>query len=285
MPLRPTAIETRARTSASAARRTPAARGHGVGAIKSIDKAMGILRELYRASRPMRVSELAKSLELTPSVVSRIVSTLARGGLVDHDEETNRIQLGLGLALLGHAALGRRKLDYVAIPVMAQLSEQFREYISLSRLVEGRVVMMRGGPVEVMRQDTFITAVVPVHASAPGKLLVAWQPEPALLKLLEARGMDAYTPNTITSMRQFKDELTKIRREQFALDDEELVAGLRHVAAPIFDHDGNVIAALSAGGPRAKLNEEEVRRLRGALTNAGKQISRQLGYPTAAPRP
>ena len=285
MPLRPTAIETRARTSASAARRTPPAKGHGVGAIKSVDKAMGILRELYRASRPMRISELAKNLELTPSVVSRIVSTLARGGLVDHDEETNRIQLGLGLALLGHAALGRRKLDYVAIPVMARLSEEFREYISLSRLVEGRVVMVRGGPVEVMRQDTFITAVVPVHASAPGKLLVAWQPEPVLLKLLEARGMDAYTPNTITSVRQFKDELAKIRREQFALDDEELVPGLRHVAAPIFDHDGNVIAALSAGGPRAKLNEEEVRRLRGALTNAGKQISRQLGYPTAAPRP
>ena len=285
MPLRPTAIETRARTSASAAHRTPPAKGHGVGAIKSIDKAMGILRELYRASRPMRVSELAKNLELTPSVVSRIVSTLARGGLVDHDEETNRIQLGLGLALLGHAALGRRKLDYIAIPVMAQLSEQFREYISLSRLVEGRVVMVRGGPVEVMRQDTFITAVVPVHASAPGKLLVAWQPESALLALLEARGMDAYTPNTITSMRQFKDELAKIRREQFALDDEELVPGLRHAAAPIFDHDGNVIAALSAGGPRAKLNEEEVRRLRGALTNAGQQISRQLGYPTAAPRP
>jgi IclR family transcriptional regulator, KDG regulon repressor len=285
MPLRDIDAETRRHTKDSGLPSSNPPKDHGVGVIKSVDKAMGILRELYAASRPMRISELAKNLELTPSVVSRLVATLARGGLVDHDEETNRIQLGLNLALLGHAALGRRKLDSVAIPVMARLSEQFREYISLSRLVEGRVVMVRGGPVEVMQQDTFLTAVVPVHASAPGKLLAAWVSEPELLKLLEVRGMDAYTPNTITSMRQFKEELAKIRREQFALDDEELVPGLRHVAAPIFGHDGRVIAALSAGGPRKKLNSDEVLRLRIALTNAGIQVSRQLGYSAAPLKP
>jgi IclR family acetate operon transcriptional repressor len=145
--------------------------------------------------------------------------------------------------------------------------------------------MMRGGPVEVMHQDTFLTTVVPVHASAPGKLLAAWLSEERLLELLELRGMDSYTPSTITSVRQFKEEVRKIRRERFALDDEELVPGLRHVAAPIFDQDGNVIAALSAGGPKAKLSADEIERLRAALTHAGLQISRQLGFPTAAPRP
>ncbi|MBS0222054.1 MAG: IclR family transcriptional regulator [Proteobacteria bacterium] len=285
MTLRHMEAETRGRAKGNGRPSSTPLKDHGVGAIKSVDKAMGILRELSAASRPMRISELAKSLQLTPSVVSRLVATLARGGLVDHDEETNRIQLGLSLALLGHGALGRRKLDYLAIPVMARLSEEFKEYISLSRLVEGRVVMVRGGPVEVMQQDTFLTAVVPIHASAPGKLLAAWISEPDLLKLLEARGMDAYTPKTITSMRHFKEELAKIRREQFALDDEELVPSLRHVAAPIFDHDGKVVAALSAGGPTKKLNSEEVLRLRTALTNAGIQISRQLGYSAAALKP
>lgn len=257
----------------------------GVGTIKSVDKAIGILQELYAASRPMRISELAKNLQLTPSVVSRLAATLARRGLVDHDEDTNRLQLGLKLALFGHTALGRRKLDYLAIPVMARLSEEFREYISLSRLVEGRVVMMRGGPVAVMQRDTFLTAVVPVHASAPGKLLAAWISEPELRHVLETQGMDAFTPRTITSMSVFKEELATIRHEQFALDDEELVPGLRHVATPVFDHNGRVLAALSAGGPRRKLNGEEILRLRTALTNAGIQISRQLGYSSAPPKP
>jgi DNA-binding IclR family transcriptional regulator len=270
---------------AISARASRASKDRGAGAIKSVNKAVAILREIHAASRPLRVSELSKLLDLSPSVVSRIASTLAKGGLLDHDEETNRIQLGLGLAVLGHSALGRRKLDLIAIPVMAKLSEDFREYISLSRLADGRVVMVRGGPVEVMHQGTFVTTVVPLHASAPGKLLAAWLPERQLVELLELRGMDAFTPNTITSVRQFKEELRKIRRERFALDDEELVPGFRHVAAPIFDQDGNVVAALSAGGPRAKLNADEIAKLRHALTNAGTQISRQMGYPTAAPRP
>lgn len=282
---RSTSTETRTRMRATSARASRASTSREAGAIKSINKAVAILREIHAASRPLRVSELSKLLDLSPSVVSRIASTLARGGLLDHDEETNRIQLGLGLAVLGHSALGRRKLDLIAIPVMAKLSEDFKEYISLSRLAEGRVVMVRGGPVEVMHQDTFLTTVVPVHASAPGKLLAAWLSEQRLVQLLELRGMDAYTPNTITSIRRFKEEVRKIRRERFALDDQELVPGFRHVAAPIFDQDGNVVAALSAGGPKAKLSADEIEKLRGALTNAGTQISRQLGYPIAAPRP
>ena len=282
---RSTVPETRTRGRARSTKAARASSARGVGGIKSINKAVAIVREIHAASRPLRVSELSKLLDLSPSVVSRIVSTLMKGGLLDHDEETNRIQLGLGLAVLGHSALGRRKLDLIAIPVMAKLSEDFKEYISLSRLVEGRVVMVRGGPVEVMHQHTFLTAVVPVHASAPGKLLAAWLPEERLLELLELRGMDGYTPTTITSVRQFKDELRKIRKERFALDDEELVPGFRHVAAPIFDENGSVVAALSAGGPAAKLTAEEIEKLRGALTNAGIQISRQMGYPTAAPRP
>lgn len=285
MPANTAASEARRRARGAPADRSPGPKDRGAGAIKSVNKAIAILRELSSASRPLRVSELAKLLKLSPSVVSRLASTLARGGLVDHDEETNRIQLGLGLAVLGHAALGRRKLDYLAIPVMARLSEDFKEYISLSRLIEGRVVMVRGGPVEVMHQNTFLTTVVPVHASAPGKLLAAWLSEQELLEVLEVRGMDAYTPSTITSIGRFSEELRKIRRERFALDNEELVPGFRHVAAPIFDQMGSVVAALSAGGPTAKLNGEEIQRLRDALGNAGIQISRQLGYPTAVPRP
>src|SRR3954452_12784454 len=119
-----TAARARSRAISSSSARPSATRG--VSGIKSINKAVAILREIHAASRPLRISELSKLLELSPSVVSRIVSTLAKGGLLDHDEETNRIQLGLGLAVLGHSALGRRKLDLIAIPVMAKLSEDFK---------------------------------------------------------------------------------------------------------------------------------------------------------------
>jgi DNA-binding IclR family transcriptional regulator len=257
----------------------------GAGLIKSVDKTISIIGELHAAHRPLRISELAKSLSLSPSVVSRIVSTLVQSGMVDQDEETGRIQLGLALVILGHAALGRRKLDYIAIPVMARLTEQFKEYVSLSRLVRGRVVMMRGGPVEAMERETFLTTVVPIHASAPGKLLAAWESPESVAAIIATHGMDPLTPNTITSAKRFEEELAVVRKAQFAIDNEEIVAGMRHIAAPIFDHQGKLIAALSAGGPVEKVKGEELERLQSALAGAALQISRQMGFPAARALP
>ena len=260
-------------------------RPEGLGLIKSIDKAVGVLQALYGAHRPLRVSELAKTLSLSPSVVSRIVATLCESGLLDQDGETGGVRLGMGLVLLGNRAVGRRQLDLLAIPVMARLAEQFEEYVSLSRLVAGKMVVVRGGPVDVMARDIYLTAVIPIHATAPGKLLAAWLSEEELAAILEAQGMDACTPNTITSLRKFREELAAIRRTQVAYDDEEIVPGLRHVATPVFDHDGQVVAALSAGGPVAKMNAAEISSLQAALMGASLQISRQLGYPAARPLP
>jgi DNA-binding IclR family transcriptional regulator len=260
-------------------------RANGPGLIKSIDKAVNVLEELYSAHRPLRVSELAKALSLSPSVVSRIVSTFASSGLVDVDDETGGIFLGLGLVLLGNSALGRRKLDYVAFPIMARLAEQFEEYVTLSRLVRRRIVMLRGGPLEAMQHDAFLSAVAPVHATAPGKLLAAWQTKDELAAIIDTFGMDPYTPNTIVSLSRLTEELSQIRKTHFAFDDEEIVRGMRHVATPIFDHEGKVVAALSMGGPVSKMDEGQVERLRGALTGASLQVSRQLGYAASRAMP
>jgi IclR family transcriptional regulator, KDG regulon repressor len=257
----------------------------GAGLIKSIDKALKVLHELYFANRPLRVSELARALSMSPSVVSRIVSSLASSGLVDVDDETGRVHLGLGLLLLGTAALGRRKLDYMAIPVMARLAEQFDEYVSLSRLVRRRIVMLRGGPIEAMQHHAFLTGVVPVHATAPGKLLAAWESEEEIKGIIDTFGMDPYTPNTIVSLSRLREEFEEIRRVHFALECEEIVRGMSHVAAPVYDHEGRVVAALSMGGPVKVMTDEHTERLKSALQSAGLQVSRQLGFPAARAMP
>jgi DNA-binding IclR family transcriptional regulator len=97
--------------------------------------------------------------------------------------------------------------------------------------------------------------------------------------------MDPLTPNTITSIKRFEEELAKVRKAQFAIDHEEIVVGFRHIAAPIFDHRGQLIAALSAGGPIEKVEGDELQRLQSALTGAALQISRQMGSPAARPLP
>lgn len=251
--------------------------------IKSVGKAIDILYALYESHRPMRIRDLADRLRMTPSAVSRIVTTLAGGGLIEQDEGSGRYQLGFGLALLGNASVGRRELDRIALPVMAEISARFREYISLARLYRGKVVMIRSKTMDSLQRDYALLSVLPLHASASGKLFAAWLGATEFDALVTARGMDPYTARTITSIAAFKEEVDRIRHCGFAIDNEELIHGLRHAATPIRDHSGRVVAALSAGGLSRKVHGEHLASLIRAIASGSLEISRQLGYVGAMP--
>lgn len=247
--------------------------------IKSVRKACAILEALGETRRGMRISELAVRLQMTPSTVSRLVSTLEGSGLVDQDQETGRCYVGIGMALLGNAALGRRELDRVSHPVMAELASRFDENVNLSRLHRGRVLYLRGRSSEqLLRADIQLAAVLPVHASAPGKILLAWRTTDEVVAILKARGMDVYTGNTINSVDAFVQQLAEVRDTGMAMDEEELVYGLRGVATPIRDHFGNVVASLSTGASTERLKGEKLGALTQALTSGALEISRALGY-------
>ncbi|MGY4314037.1 IclR family transcriptional regulator [Bradyrhizobium sp. JR3.5] len=249
--------------------------------IKSVGKAIAVLQELYQAGRPLRIVDLAELLDTSSSTVSRMVSTLAAAGLVEQEAETGRCYLGLGLALLGNSALGRRELDLFALPAMAELSAEFKEYISLSRLHRWKVVIMRGRTLETLRRDITMVSVVPVHGSAPGKVLAAWQDARYVRQMLAENGMDAFTSRTITSADAFMAELARVRKAGFALDDEELIQGLRHVAAPIYDHRGQVVATISAGGSAHRVSGAHLEKLTAATMRCAADVSRLLGFRLA----
>jgi DNA-binding IclR family transcriptional regulator len=249
-----------------------------LGLIKSVGKALTVLQELYHAGRPLRVIDLANSLQTSPSTISRLVSTLAGAGLVEQEADTGRCYLGFGLALLGNATLGRRELDLIALPVMAELSAEFNEYISLSRLHQWKVIIMRGRTLDTIRRDITMMSVVPVHGSAPGKVLAAWQDPSYVRQMLAQHGMDALTSRTITTIDAFMEELERIRKAGFALDDQELIQGLRHVAAPVYDHRGDVVATISAGGSARRVDGEELEKLTAATIRCAADVSRQLGF-------
>lgn len=245
--------------------------------IKSVGKALAILEELYASGRALRIGELATRLDMSPSAISRLVTTLGTSRLIDQDEESGRCYLGIGLSLFGHAALGRRELDQIALPVLADISRRFPAYASLCRMYRNKVIMIRGRTSETLQRDSSLMCVHPVHACASGKLLLAHLKPAALEAVLNSCRLDPYTPRTLTTIDALTDNLAIIRRDGFALDDEELLHDSRHLAAPIRDHTGEVVAALSVGG-----RIEEVRDRFDSLTQAcvvgALAISRQLGY-------
>jgi DNA-binding IclR family transcriptional regulator len=246
--------------------------------IKSVRKAMDILDALSDARRPLRVSELAAKLSMSASAVSRLIATLSRGELVHQDEETGRCYLGLGLTVLGANALGRRALDRIAMPIMDELANRVRGYVSLSRLARGKVVFMRALPSPLSQHGVNLTVVAPVHACAPGKILCSGFSTAEILELLKTQGMDPITTHTLAQPAQFVAAVESSRRDGFAIDDQESAYKHRHVACPIFDHNGNVIAALSGGGTAADFEWSELPVLIQALSHASLRISRELGF-------
>jgi DNA-binding IclR family transcriptional regulator len=246
--------------------------------IKSVRKAMDILDVLSDARRPLRVGELAAQLNMSVSAVSRLIATLSRGALVHQDEETGRCYLGLGLTVLGANALGRRAIDRIAIPIMDELANRIRGYVSLSRLARGKVVFMRALPSPLSQHGVNLTVVAPVHACAPGKILCSRFTTAEILELLKTQGMDPITTYTIAQPAQFLAAVEAGRTDGFAIDDQESAYKLRHVACPIFDHNGKVVAALSGGGALTDFEWSELPALIQALSHGSLRISRELGF-------
>jgi DNA-binding IclR family transcriptional regulator len=246
--------------------------------IKSVRKAIDVLDILADARRALRVGEIAARLNMSVSAVSRLVATLSRGALVHQDEETGRCYLGLGLTVLGANALGRRTLDRIAMPIMDEVANRLRGYVSLSRLARGKVVVMRALPSPLSQHGVNLSVVVPVHACAPGKILCGGFAAAEILELVKSQGMDPITTHTITQPAQFVAAVEAGRLDGFAIDDQESAYKHRHVACPIFDHNGNVVAALSGGGALEDFQWSELPTLIQALSHGGLRISRELGF-------
>lgn len=246
--------------------------------IKSVRKAMDILDFLSDARRPLRVSDIAAGLSMSVSAVSRLIATLSKRSLVHQDDETGRCYLGLGLTVLGANALGRRSLDRIAMPIMNGLANRISGYVSLGRLSRGKVVVMRALPAPLGQNGVNMIVVVPVHACAPGKVLCGALPPDEISAMLATHGMDPVTSHTITDPTVFLKVVEQARADGFALDDQESSYQVRHVACPILDHGGRVVATLSAGGPLSELPENEIPGLLQALNHSCLRISRELGY-------
>jgi DNA-binding IclR family transcriptional regulator len=251
---------------------------HDESPIKSVRKAIDVLDALSDARRALRVSEIASKLNMSVSAVSRLIATLAKGALVHQDEETGRCYLGLGLTVLGANALGRRAIDRIAMPIMDELANRIRGYVSLSRLARGKVVLMRALPSPLSQHGVNLTVVAPVHACAPGKILCGGLTTAETLELIKSRGMDPITTHTIAQPAQFIAAVEAGRAEGFAIDDQESAYRHRHVACPIFDHNGNVVAALSGGGALEDYPWSELPTLIQALNHGSLRISRELGF-------
>ena len=193
--------------------------------------------------------------------------------------ETKRYRLGLEVVRLGYAALNSLGLTQIAQPYLRALSKLTGETTNMT-VLDGREIVhvARNATQQNIIINLELGSQLPAYCTSMGKAQFVDKPRGDLSDLLGQRPYPATGPTTITSLHALVAELEKVREQGYAINDEELVAGLRSVAAPIRDSEGRIVAAINVSVPVARVSRQELEDdLAPKVMNAAREISLALG--------
>jgi IclR family KDG regulon transcriptional repressor len=246
--------------------------------LSSVTNAIRLIKAFSDDDYEIGISDLGKRLKLPKSTVHRLASTLVEEGMLEQSEENGRYRLGLVVFELG--SLVRRKMDFYseAKPVLMALRDKTEESVHLAILVNASIMYINSLETKkAIRMRLEVGVRKPAHSTAAGKAMLAYQPADVLARVL-AEGLSEHTVNTIVDPEEFKRELANVRTRGYATADEENEVGVRSLAAPVRDHSGNVIAAISIAGPVQRLTKKVMTTFAPDVVSAAEAISARLGY-------
>lgn len=245
--------------------------------VQSIERALMIIETLAQYPHGVGVTELGQNVGLHKSTVHRLLATLLTFGYVEQDKDTERYRMGVKVVGLGLQVLQNLDFRTEALPYMRELVALSRETVQLAVLDFGQVVVVeRDHSPETITVNLGLRA--DAHCTAEGKVLLAYLPSEKVMRILGHKELRQYTVNTISDLNTILAHLEKVRNQGYAINAEELAEGLRAVAAPVFNHTGAVVAALSISGPTSRLTLERIARLVGVLKEASNSLSVRLGW-------
>ena len=247
--------------------------------VQSVGRSLDILEALAGGGE-LGLVELAGRTSLQPSTVHRLLSTLVDRGYVLQHAHTGRYLLGYKVVQLASSVSKRTEhLRALARPHLVSVQKITGETASLTVLEPPSTVyvdQVEGS--RSVRMFAHVGATVLPHTSAAGKAMLAFTPTPVVAELYNPEQLEQLTPHTITTLAALEDELARVRRRGYAIDNEEHETGVSCVAAPIFEHEGAVRAAISVSAPTPRIHAADTAELGELLTNRAAEISRALGF-------
>lgn len=247
---------------------------------RAVERALSIIELVAESQKPQSNADLSRRLKIPKSSASYILRVLENRGYLRRDDG-GKYRLGLKLLSLTSDSLTHTDIREIAKPVLQGFLKKSRlPAAHLAILDNGRAVYIEKVENErsFIKMDIWVGHHLPVHTTAIGKILVSGLTDYEIRKTLKLRGMERKTPKSITSIEKFLAEIKKVKKQGFAIDDEENSEEVRCLAAPIFDAKGNVIAALGASSTILQIDNERMPDLIEQITNSAEKVSRQIGY-------
>jgi DNA-binding IclR family transcriptional regulator len=225
--------------------------------IKVLEKTLKILNLFDERGKELTISEINHILGFNKTSTFRILKNLEDADFVEKDPDSQKYKLGVKLYYLGSLAEPHTKLLRITKPFLRQLNRDCDETVHLAILHQGEALYldkMEGR--KVIQVISGIGTKLPSHCSGVGKILLAGLPQEAICRIVEEKGLPAFTDNTITDLEHLKAELAKVNARGYAIDNEEIEEGLKCVAAPVHDSVKRVVAAISISAPKERFDKE-----------------------------
>ncbi len=250
--------------------------------IQSVDRAIRTLG-LLSDGRTWKLSEIGGTLGVSGSTAYRLLTTLESHQYVERDE-VGGYRLGLACIELSRAYADASDLRRISQPELDRLRDETRETIHLGVLDRLEVVYLekRHGLHAIGLMSSRIGGRSPAHCTGLGKVLLAFQDPENVRAQYQQLGLRVYTDQTISNLDDLMEHLNLIRRQGYAFDLGEHEPEVRCIAAPVFDSNGAVVAAISVSGPSSRLGQlSDQGQLVERTVDTAQMISRRLGYPSA----
>lgn len=247
--------------------------------VPALERGLAVLEYLAEHPEGKTQGELAEILKCPVASLFRMMLCLEQQKYVARDPKTKVFRLTSRMLSIGQRAVCELDLVGTALPVMRRLRDNLQDTIVLGVLSDGEVIVIESAlGTHLFRFAVTMGHRTVPHASAPGKAIIAFLPEPEQSRTIEGLSFKKYNRNTITSPRAFRKALDKIRKDGYAVDQGEEYAGIYCLGAPIFDRNGFPVAAIWITGPDTRVPPSDYPRIGQELREGALEISARLGF-------
>jgi DNA-binding IclR family transcriptional regulator len=251
--------------------------------LSSVAGAIALLKAFSEDEVDIGVSTLAKRLGMAKSTVHRLATTLLSEGLLEQNPDNGKYRLGIALFRLGALVRRRMNVSSEARPYLFDLRETTGETVHLA-ILDGADIMYVYNleSTQAIRMRSDIGVRKPAYCTAEGLAMLAFQPS-RLVDDLVARGLEARTAKTNTDADRLRRMLSAVRERGYAVEDEESEAGMRCIAAPIWNAAREAVAAVGVAGPVQRLPDDVIASFAPHVVKTAEAISVRLGHRSGAP--
>lgn len=246
--------------------------------VQSVKRTFDILNALGNLKNKSSLAEISEYVNLPPSTVHRLLTTLKDANFVSQEEGTNKYYLGPALISLGIEASNYLDIRKAAYPILLHLAEETKEdaYLSMIDGYYGIIIESVAGP-HPLKIIGLPQSRVPLHAGAARKILLAFQTDEFINEYISHQ-LKQVTENTIIKPHELKEHLQNIKKQGFATSVGEHLIDATGISAPVFDRMGKLVGGMGIIGPSIRMKPDKDLNLITSVKKHALELSLSLGY-------